>query len=752
MATLAPSRRQSKRQPVRSSTTRPINYYARNFSGLETAQNTREREPGFFPAITQFTDAVTALPKEVISQLTMLKEVEAKVHGPEQDLLKLADEISALPPAQRYQSTGQTAAQSLAGSVNGSVYNGNASPAAHHSGREIQSSQLRVDDLHTSDMNRRQLCKNLSVYIHALNPILDEKIAVLHTANESLRMQLERMHSIYPFIDLEISEEARLGSTSHWAYVDRGETKKPGPTAGRGVRAYADADGDMAASRSEARREAMLAKKHRSNQVDSDFEDRPPSKKPHGNKGRKHGDGDKSVGLGITNGAGQPKRRKIEKGTEKAMAGTLAQVKGAAGSPRETPGSEFAPVKRKKPGPAPGTKKKCFASSLLEDLLLTNDRPPPLASSPALQPSTLAGSSTRPNAGRGRQNSQATLLNEKARPASAASNRPPTAAGTPALKPSDSMVAAETETMAGGLPAGAQPLKQEESNAEDTNMAGQEPESMAAVTMTTRGARASKTATPVTGTFPSDALGARARSTRNIGNGNGGAAEANGAGTTGKRGHKKGAASIAQSIYAAGSTSNSRRGSLAAAEQAAQGDVGSAPAPERASTRPQRNRRSAVHEDEALDINDDDDADEAEGEEGEGGEGSDEDEENEPKYCYCNDSGYGMMVGCDNDDCQRAWFHLSCVGLKEAPAENGKRSRSVCCYRGHANCSNREVVLPGLHGGDGEEEKVALLVDISQDLCSCCVVAGNLLSRSGLISTQLDLMQRAIAPIPVVPS
>lgn len=37
------------------------------------------------------------------------------------------------------------------------------------------------------------------------------------------------------------------------------------------------------------------------------------------------------------------------------------------------------------------------------------------------------------------------------------------------------------------------------------------------------------------------------------------------------------------------------------------------------------------------------------------------------KYCYCNWPSSGQMVGCDNDGCKREWFHLSCLGLKEAP-------------------------------------------------------------------------------------
>lgn len=49
-----------------------------------------------------------------------------------------------------------------------------------------------------------------------------------------------------------------------------------------------------------------------------------------------------------------------------------------------------------------------------------------------------------------------------------------------------------------------------------------------------------------------------------------------------------------------------------------------------------------------------------------------EDDRNEPRYCYCNGVSYGEMVGCDGEDCEREWFHLTCVGLTRAPAKNGK--------------------------------------------------------------------------------
>ncbi|EKG17468.1 Zinc finger PHD-type protein [Macrophomina phaseolina MS6] len=38
---------------------------------------------------------------------------------------------------------------------------------------------------------------------------------------------------------------------------------------------------------------------------------------------------------------------------------------------------------------------------------------------------------------------------------------------------------------------------------------------------------------------------------------------------------------------------------------------------------------------------------------------------NEPRYCICGDVSYGHMIACDNDNCEKEWFHLACVGLAE---------------------------------------------------------------------------------------
>ncbi|KAF9479741.1 hypothetical protein BDN70DRAFT_878508 [Pholiota conissans] len=40
---------------------------------------------------------------------------------------------------------------------------------------------------------------------------------------------------------------------------------------------------------------------------------------------------------------------------------------------------------------------------------------------------------------------------------------------------------------------------------------------------------------------------------------------------------------------------------------------------------------------------------------------------NEEVFCYCNRVSFGEMIACDNESCDREWFHFGCVGLTEIP-------------------------------------------------------------------------------------
>ncbi|PGH14830.1 hypothetical protein AJ80_05756 [Polytolypa hystricis UAMH7299] len=45
---------------------------------------------------------------------------------------------------------------------------------------------------------------------------------------------------------------------------------------------------------------------------------------------------------------------------------------------------------------------------------------------------------------------------------------------------------------------------------------------------------------------------------------------------------------------------------------------------------------------------------------------------NEPRYCLCGDVSFGTMICCEDNDCDREWFHLDCVGLSEVPSRTAK--------------------------------------------------------------------------------
>jgi hypothetical protein len=45
----------------------------------------------------------------------------------------------------------------------------------------------------------------------------------------------------------------------------------------------------------------------------------------------------------------------------------------------------------------------------------------------------------------------------------------------------------------------------------------------------------------------------------------------------------------------------------------------------------------------------------------------------EPRYCVCGDVSWGTMIACDNEDnCEKEWFHLTCIGLEDLPPRRTK--------------------------------------------------------------------------------
>ena len=78
----------------------------------------------------------------------------------------------------------------------------------------------------------------------------------------------------------------------------------------------------------------------------------------------------------------------------------------------------------------------------------------------------------------------------------------------------------------------------------------------------------------------------------------------------------------------------------------------------RGGTGARTNKSAASEEEEDIDV-----------EMGDGEEVEEEEQEDDRKYCFCQRVSFGEMVGCENDKCPYEWFHLGCVGLKEAPKD-----------------------------------------------------------------------------------
>jgi len=701
----------SDRRPTRQGRTtgRPTNYYARSFagrlaaSGLEQTPEAVNNNVGFCPALTHFTQAIDAFPKELIKHFSMFKEVEAKIHDPERALKLMLDEIDQLPVSTRAQRAEPSQDIASTDGSNGANLNGS---LLHDPARLWQ--QLLPEDLsrrptdEQMDLKKRQAFLRLRLQIVNILPALDEKLVVLGGAKATKDKGLARMHNSWVHLDNEVSEEARYGSVTHWAYADK-EEKKKGGAHERQRREVASAnnlaaaaqhvhDADSIAAKSEARREAMLANKRNRNQhVDSDFDDR-PAKKPQKRKAiaaeATNNEG-RNVGLGITSNGppAQGKRKKTEKALAAAAAAAAAAVAppmerslsgalkaagtgGRSGtSPRATPSIEGGPAKRKpRAPPAPAQRKN----------VLPTFSPQP-ASSPLVGnfalPKGNATTAERPASSRARKNSIANSVASVApepplfrRPSSSNSTQPPVGSNVIAeieqaagvARDNVSIKDASTPKDTTELPPfdviATTALKREEPEP-------QEPESMeidipAPAPVTTRAGRTSKTATPIVGTFPEIPM-VRSRSTRKANNGNGTSnpSSENNSTTTGtvsKRAIKKTVTTSSANIPSPAPE----------------------PAPEPKSNSQSSRASSVAPEQESQDADSEEDGD-------------------EPRYCYCNQVSYGNMIACDNDSCPREWFHLPCVNLDRAPTARTKWFCSDECKEAHAKGKTAKGGRPG---------------------------------------------------------
>ncbi|KAL4976681.1 hypothetical protein BDW66DRAFT_49166 [Aspergillus desertorum] len=597
------SARQTRTNPSRTSKTLGRSSFAYGHSSMVDSASSPVPH-GFYPALTHFTDAITALPREFRRHNSLLKEVDAKAWALEDNLLQLLKASSESQPT---------------------PYPPNPAPIIEG---VVRDDLLRADPSRppesSESKNRRVLFDRVRHILSDLMLTADEKNHVISNANDELDRQLMRLDSIFPFIAGEVSEEARLGSLSHWAYSNR---NVPKTTTNERPRREAASNKDLAhalheaeaASRSEARREAVLARKQRRAHADSDLEEARAagSRKGQSNKNRAVGvdHGHSQAG---TAGSSQTKRRKVERpGTAETGAAMERSASGTGASGRAVSKDAI-----------DTTKKRSRASNVNAAARKRNITGVASADSPVIPPSPLIGAATaasiprsaaspgptsRPQSSRTQQSAAQT--NARQRPSSSASNRIPSSGKITEIKAQSKEAPSRTEMLPNpdlqrDVFETVDPLnpsilhtQREDIDTKPTESI-ERTETPVPVSISAPKGRTSKTSTPILAS--AEPIQQRTRSMRS-------------SDPAPKRSHKK----------------NGNNATVA-------------PPP------PVSDPEESLHE------------------------GDDEDEEGEPRYCYCNEISFGEMVACDNDACPREWFHLSCVGLTKPPGRNVKWYCNEC--------------------------------------------------------------------------
>ncbi|RKU44654.1 hypothetical protein DL546_002428 [Coniochaeta pulveracea] len=692
-ATAGSSRRA---QPVRQTRTNPPRTTGASLNRTDSLNGGHHHEQPIeiFPAVTHFTDAITALPKDLVRHFTLLKEVDAKVFAPEEALFQLVDAALHAPlpdPARSVNDASSSIAPASApmsaqNSSSGVVFNG------QFPGVPSTDEAANPALFDPSNLPRRQLFRQTALKIHDMLVSLEEKNHVISGANEALDRQLNRIEELWPHLEGEFSDEAKWGSTTHWAYLDNriakansnSQAERSRRDGAAALSAAAQQLAEEAAARSNDRKQAVAAKKNSKNQqaneTDGQGKHQEPSRKSVAGKSRKPAapatETDGGVGLGISNPSpangttAAPKRRKVDKqqanagsgaGVEKAMASVFgaSAAKPKTTSPRGTPAPEA--TKKRKALPTSSNQAKRSRTAAAASPSVTNS--PVLGNFPqdavkGARASPAPSTTGRPTSSRARQNSihsNAAISKPQQQVSTASvSNNPTTNTALEAAAttdqsngvPSSGATASEEEVpkeapvlptldvvktenndprrdhsaTPGKKEGSAKPAAREDESKKESTTAipppPTPPAAPSATPVTTKSGRASKPSTPALATFAEAAAIAppRARTSRTSESAN-----------PPKRSHKKGASAAAAAAAAA-----------AIAQAAAAEDV---------------NRGGHKQDDE-------------------------DDHGSEPRYCYCDEVSYGEMVACDADGCKREWFHLGCVGPKNAPRGNGRSPSS----------------------------------------------------------------------------
>ncbi|KAK5797714.1 hypothetical protein VI817_004005 [Penicillium citrinum] len=395
---LRQSSRQTRTNPSRTSKTVGQSSFGFGRRSHADSPATPPVPHGFYPALTHFTDAITALPREFRRHNSLLKEVDAKAWALEENLLQLLKYSSESQPVPH---------PPIPTPIVAGVAREDFLPKDLSQPPETPESQ-----------SRRLLFDRVRQNLSDLMMTADEKNHVISNANEELDRQVVRLDSVFPYIAGEISEEARLGSMTHWAYSNKSTAKaatnerpRREVTSQRQEIPYTIHETEIS-NRSEARREAVQARKQRRAHADADYEEPRGARKTNTGKSR----GDNATGDQTT------KRRKVERPSGVETSTPMDRSASGAGSQRASAkdGTEKKRARAPNSNSAAARKKPNATSN---------------AGSPVLAPSPLIGTfnaprgaaspgpnTSRPQSSRAQQNS-GPASNARQRPSSSTSNR-----------------------------------------------------------------------------------------------------------------------------------------------------------------------------------------------------------------------------------------------------------------------------------------------------------------------------------------
>ncbi|RMD41274.1 hypothetical protein DV735_g3855, partial [Chaetothyriales sp. CBS 134920] len=635
------SGRQTRTNPTRTSKTAATalrqNSLAASNTGLgvgPAAQGTSQQQHGFYPAIQHFTDAIAALPRDYRRHVSLLKEVDAKAWNLEADLQQLLTQCIAY-----------TSSSPLG------------TPVARQTDQGRPSAQAPAPLLPSAASSS------------------NAKNHVINNANEELSRHLRRLHTVWPHLANEVSEEAMYGSLKHWAYTDTNPTKKGAATSRRDAAAHAAHQHESdAAHRSESRREAVAAKSKRNpgriepgfGEVSHSISKKTAAAEKRAAEKRSAAEAVEDLsGLGIT-------------GTFRGKKAKAAHAALGAGAMSREPSQQDGGKKRKASAATTATARKRLNAN---------------QDSPKLPPAPLPGALAKEPYKRSPALSAARLANSAARQTSAQTNDNSSSRGRPQSVSARNGGVSASSVEQLQAPVGTTAAGKTANEAKST---AKESASSKAV-VEDEGAKGAENEAPARASAALERTASKQGGTKDVDD----------------------SAKPADSPRLGGSAPASR-GRTAKVGTPVMGGLGDADLPGMAENGNSKSKRAARPRVKDHGLHDSlspkglplkrshkkgasmasqpsqqshqrvkADAEVVAGAEEYSEEPIDDPLEDE-KYCYCNGPSYGEMIACDNPKCPGEWFHLECIGLKNAP----KSEKWFC-----EDC--KEKVVVGKRSGNG---------------------------------------------------